>query len=432
MSWLTIPNPKRAEAERFGRWVGNIPRELTYYRWLDSDDLLIPRGAAQELRRIAEEPGLRLAYTLDTTQPASVDFDSSIVLTEPQETAVEKVLRRRMGQLVAPAGAGKTVMGLEVVGRRRQPTLWLTHTKELAHQTRERAVAMLGLEPADIGMVGDGKKTIGERLTIAMVQTLAKGLPAGLRERIGHVVVDECHHVPAAQMAAVVSQIPAHYVLGLSATPYRRDKLDRVIGFYLGPVAATIEKRYLPERLITPSVRKVETGVEVDGDSFTELVTQLVSHAGRNRLITGQVAAAAEGGRRPLVLTERVEHAELLAGMLADGGCAVAVLHGGRTRTERAEIRSQVERGDVSAIVATGQLIGEGFDSPPLDTLFIATPLSYRGRLIQYLGRISRTAPEKRDAIVVDYCDDSPMLWASWAKRRDVYDGLDCARLRAA
>jgi len=429
---LTLPNPKYAEAERFGRWTGNLPRTLNFYEDLGDGALAVPRGYYRALRQIVERHGLEFELDVQSSWPPPVDFDSSVVLTAAQEAAVELILAKRMGQLVAPAGAGKTIMALEIVARRQQAALWLTHTRELAHQARDRAAEFLGLDPGEIGMLGDGKYQIGERLTIGMVQTLARRVPDELLDRIGHLVVDECHHTPAQQMGSVVSQIPARYVLGLSATPYRRDKLDPVIRLYLGPVAATIDKAYLPERLLTPSVRKIDTGIRPAGDSFTALVSDLVVNPERNQLLIGTIAAAANAGRRVLVLSERVEHVETLTALLTRTGQPAAALHGGLAREERAVVRSKVERGAVSIVVATSQLVGEGWDCPPLDTLALATPISYRGRLVQYVGRVSRTAPGKTQAVVLDFCDDHPMLWASWAKRRDVYAAAGNAVHKAA
>jgi len=240
-------------------------------------------------------------------------------------------------------------------------------------------------------------------------------------------VVDECHHIAAAQMAAVVSQFPARYVLGLSATPYRRDKLDRVINFFLGPIVAKINAADLADRLIRPRVVRRDTGLRVSGDSFTELVSQLVADDDRNHLIVADVVAAAQAGRRCLVLSDRVGHVERLVGMLQVAGVAAAALHGRLPKWERTDVVEDLAAGDLAVVVATGSLVGEGFDAPRLDTLFIATPVSYGGRVIQYIGRVSRTAPGKVDALVLDYFDHHPMLYASWRNRRIVYQGQGCA-----
>lgn len=154
-------------------------------------------------------------------------------------------------------------------------------------------------------------------------------------------------------------------------------------------------------------------------------LTDLVNHSERNDLIVRDTLKAVHRGRKSLVLTDRVGHANVLAEMLADAGVSVVALHGQKSKQEREAVRELVDRGQVSVVVATGQLIGEGWDCPRLDTLFLATPISWHGRLKQYLGRVSRSAPGKRDAIVIDYTDDCAMMWSQWKKRRDVYDSLD-------
>jgi len=302
----------------------------------------------------------------------------------------------------------------------------VTHTKELARQAVERASLVLGLTPDEVGFIGDGECRVGARLTVALVQSLARYIPPSLLE-VGHLIVDEAHHTPAEQLAAVVAQIPARYVLGLTATPYRRDKLDAVIGWYLGPTVARIDKADLQDRLITPRVVKRDTGLRLFGDTFTGLVSDLADDQDRNRLIVADVAAAVAAGRRCLVLSDRVGHVEVLAEMLMAVGVAAAALHGQLGKRKRSEVVEGLAAGTLQAVVATGSLVGEGFDAPGLDTLFLATPVSYGGRVVQYLGRVSRTAPGKTDAIVTDYTDDHPMLWSSYRNRKAVYVAQGCA-----
>jgi len=277
-----------------------------------------------------------------------------------------------------------------------------------------------------LGLIGDGQCTVGKRLTVALVQTLSRGIPPALLQ-VGHVVVDECHHAPAEQVAAVVSQFPARYLLGLTATPFRRDKLDQVIFWHVGPIVARISKEDLADWLITPHVVKRDTGLTLRGDSFTELVSTLVGDSERNRLLLADVVAAVHAGRRCLVLSERVGHVEQPTAMLQGAGVAAAALHGGLGKRERTAVVAAMNAGDLAAVVATGSLVGEGFDVPRLDWLALATPVSYSGRVTQYIGRVSRTAPGKSDAVVVDYCDDHRMLWASYRNRKGVYVAQGCA-----
>jgi superfamily II DNA or RNA helicase len=242
------------------------------------------------------------------------------------------------------------------------------------------------------------------------------------------VVLDEAHHAPAETFAAVVAQFPARYLLGLTATPYRRDGLDQVIGWHLGPVVAQMDERDLRDRLIKPRIVKRETGIRPWGDTFTQLVSHLTTNTARNALIVADVAAEVAKGRRCLVVSDRVEHVEDLAALLEAQGLPAAALHGQQRKKVRQHVVAQAQAGDLAVVVATCSLVGEGFDCPSLSALYLTTPVSYQARTVQYIGRVSRTAPGKADAVVYDYCDDHPMLWASWRQRSDVYRAQRLAR----
>jgi len=422
---LTLPNPQFLEVEEHGRSTADLDADLYYYRGTATGELVVPRGAGRLVRALFEEHGVPLQVVDATHFTAPVAFEEYVTLSAAQERAVGDMLRRRIGVLEAPAGSGKTVMGLVCVARRQQPALWITHTKELAHQAVERAGMVLGLAPDEVGFIGDGEWRVGDRLTVALVQTLARGIPPALLD-VGHVVVDECHHCPAASMASVVLQFPAKYLAGLSATVYRRDGLDRVIGFYLGETVARIDPADLADRLITPRIVKRHTNLRPEGNSFTELVSDLVVWPERNALIAGDVAEAVAAGRRCLILSERVGHVQELTRLLQGRGIAAAALYGTLGKRKRGEVVEALGAGELRAVVATVSLISEGFDCPHLDALFLATPMSYGGRVIQAIGRVSRTAPGKVDAVVTDYVDSHPMFFASWRNRRLVYEAQDC------
>ncbi len=417
----TVPNPAYLEAVKYDRATANIDRHLRYWHATPDGGLALPRGDAEGAFLLAQEHGLTVTWDNRTHLAPPVEFSECLPLSAAQELAVAQVLRRRMGVLVAPAGAGKTTIACVAIARRGQPALFIVHTSELAQQALRAAERVLGLDPREVGMIGGGKWSIGRQLTIALVQSLQGEIPAALVKQVGHVVVDEAHHCPADMFDRVLSQFPARYLLGLSATPYRRDGLDPVINFFLGPVVATMDERALADRLVKPHVIKRETGISVRGDSFTELVSRLTTDSGRNTLIARDVAQAVAEGRRCLVLSDRVEHVEYLTTLLQAKGLAAAALHGQQRKRARTQVVAVAGAGELDVVVATCSLVGEGFDCPRLDALFLATPVSYAGRVVQYLGRVSRTAPGKSDALVYDYTDGYPMLWASWRKRSDVY-----------
>ena len=420
---LTLDNPLFLESEQRGRDTRDLEPELCYYRHAPDGGLVVPRGAGRLVQALCAEHDMVCEIVDDTHSARPVLFDERVRLSPAQERAVGQVLTRRIGVLEAPAGSGKTIMAMALIARRQQPALIIVHTKELAHQAIARAVAVLGLDEGEIGLVGDGQCTVGARLTVALVQTLARpgGIPPALLD-VGHVVVDECHHCPAAHMAAVVSQFPARFVTGLTATPFRRDKLDAVIAWYVGEIVARIDKEDLADRLITPRIIKRDTSLHPRGDSFAEIVSDLVAMRARNALIVEDVAQAVADGRRCLVLSERVNHVEELTRLLRARGIAAAALYGSLGKKARGRVVEDLADGALAVVVATISLIAEGFDAPRLDGLFLTTPMSYGGRVVQAIGRVSRTAPGKEDAIVVDYTDDNRLLWATWRNRKGVYD----------
>jgi len=417
---LTLPNPLYGAAEANGRSTRDLEPWLRYYGVCHDGTIDVPRGAAELVHRTCLAHDLTPSWRDETHLATPAHFDERVTLSPVQERAVTETLGRRVGVLEAPAGSGKTVMGLVVAARRRQPALWITHTRELARQAVERAGMVLGLSADEIGFVGDGECRVGARLTVALVQTLARGIPPALLD-VGHVVVDEAHHCPAAQMATVIARFDARYLLGLTATPYRRDGLDAVINFHLGPTVARIAAADLADRLIRPRVIKRDTGLRPWGDSFGELVSELVADPERNALIVRDVVEAVERGRRCVVLSDRVEHVEALTALLQAEGVCAAALHGSLGKKTRGQVVEDLGTGVLHVVVATGSLVGEGFDCPRLDALFLATPVSYSGRVTQYLGRVSRTAPGKVDALVYDYCDDHRMLWSTYRNRAAVY-----------
>lgn len=422
---FTLANPAYADAVRFDRDTRDLSAHLLYYDVRADGGLVVPRGALELVYRDCLALGVKPSWTDETHVAAPVAFEEHVTLSEAQERAVAEVLTTRMGLLESAAGSGKTIMGMVIVARRRQPALWLTHTRALARQAVERAGQVLGLAPEEIGVVGDGECRVGARLTIALVQSLARGIPPALLD-VGTVVLDEAHHAPAEQIAAVVNQFPARHLTGLTATPYRRDKLDEVIFWAMGPVRARIAKEDLTDRLITPMVVRRETGLRVEGDNFVTLVNQVVAYTDRNLLIVGDTLRAVGQGRRCLLLSDRIGHTEALAAMLTAQGVAAAALHGKLPKRRRGEIIDALNAGDLSVVCATSNVAGEGLDVPALSWLGLTTPCSFTGRITQYLGRISRTAAGKVDAVCYDYLDAHPMFYASYRNRRFVYERLGC------
>ncbi|MDJ0882973.1 MAG: DEAD/DEAH box helicase family protein [Desulfobacterales bacterium] len=408
---LTLPNPKWLENERMGRWNRRTPKELRYYRKMRGGGLRIPRGFVGQLMRRLRREGIAYDLIDKRRELPAVDWQFKGRLRPFQEKAVRDLARKEFGTLSAPTGSGKTVMGLQLIAARRQPTLIVVHTKDLAHQWVARVEQFLGIPPDEIGWIGGGKRRPGERITVALVQSLYK-CASEIAPAIGHLVVDECHRTPSRTFTDAVTAFDARYMLGLSATPWRRDKLSKLIFWHIGDVQHEIE----PEGLVASGdvlkaeVIRRETEFRPYFDPVSEysrMLSELAADKARNIQIVDDVAAASqEAAGVCLVLSDRKAHCENLRALLKlRHGITAGVLTGDLPTTKRRALAEAMQTGEVRVVVATGQLIGEGFDCPRLETLFLVTPIRFSGRLLQYLGRVLRPAPGKERARVFDYVD---------------------------
>lgn len=423
---LSFQNPAWLENEKMGRWNGKTPEVLRFYRD-DPSGLILPRGFIGQLISMARRSGERYQTEDRRRLLPTVDFTFSGRLRPFQEQAVKEMMSRDFGTLSAPTGSGKTIMALAMVVHRRQPTLIITHTKELLNQWTERIEQFLGIPADEIGKIGDGKKAIGSRITVALVQSVYK-YASEISPRTGCLIIDECHRTPSRTFTEAVSAFDCRYMTGLSATPWRRDRLSKLIFWFVGDVIHEIGEEGLIESgdVLPFEVVTRETDFLPFADPTTEysaMLRELTANEERNRLIVKDVVGeASNGGGVSLVLTDRKMHCEILRGLLAGHGIETRVLTGGVPDAERREIVEGLQAGRVKVLVATGQLIGEGFDCPGLSTLFFATPIRFSGRVIQYLGRVLRPAPGKAQAKVYDYVDHRVgVLKASFYARRKVY-----------
>lgn len=406
---LSMPNPAYIDAERMGRWTGQIPRTLEFYTRTDRG-LSIPRGFIRQIRGICRGEGIRYEVVDYRRTLPLVSFTFNGTLKPFQKKAIEDVLRWEFGTLSAPTGSGKTIMALAVIAALGQPVLIIVHTKELLEQWIQRIVTFLGIPRDEIGIIGNGRRTVGEKITVALVQSLFK-CAAEVAPKIGFLVVDECHRAPSRTFTEAVSAFDCKYMLGLSATAFRRDGLGRLIWWYIGDKVHEIQKEALQDTgdILRADVVQRETSFRTSFDpseQYSSMLSELTEDRERNVLIAGDVVKqASNGGGICLVLSDRRAHCEALAGMIQRQGIPVEILTGDIANGKRQEIVERLNAGAVKVLVATGQLIGEGFDCKALSTLFLATPIKFSGRLIQYLGRVLRPAPGKDRAKVFDYVD---------------------------
>ena len=398
----------------------------------------LPRGCLCDLVELFHAHGVALKAEDQRQEGEALDVEFTGGLTAVQQEAAEALLRHDFGVLVAPPGVGKTVLGTCLVAKRGRSTLVLVHRQPLLDQWVAQLSMFLGIEEKEIGQIGGGKRKPNGRLDVAMIQSLVRqGRVDDLIETYGHVIVDECHHVPAVSFERVLSEVKARYVLGLTATPHRRDGHHPILEMQLGPVRFAVNprsqaaRRQFDHRLI---VR--ETAFRLDGSrtdtGIQGIYTELAKDEARNRLILDDVLHALEEGRSPILLTERRDHLEYFAEKLRGFVRHLVVLQGGMTAKERRDIGARlaaVPDGEERLVLATGRYIGEGFDDRRLDTLVLAMPVSWKGTLVQYTGRLHRLHPRKFEVRISDYVDrEVPVLVRMFERRLRTYQAIGYVR----
>jgi len=419
-------NPEfyRAQAMRMSVW--DKPRVIGCAQNYPQH-IALPRGcldAAKTLLR-ANGVGCDLQDERALGAPIGVSFVGQ--LRADQETAVAAMLAHDDGVLCAPTAFGKTVTAAAIIARRGVSTLILVHRTELLRQWQERLQAFLAVGREVVGTIGGGKARATGLIDIAVMQSLSKkGEVAALVEHYGQVIVDECHHTGAASFEAILARVRAKYVLGLTATPMRRDGQQPIIFMQCGPIrhrAARPEDA--PQALeVIPEVRgdAIELGPQA---GIQQVFTHLANDPARTRSIVDAVVQAFGEGRKVLVLTERTEHLESIGAGLVDRVSNLFILHGRSPKKHRSAVicaLAQLPPHAPRVVLATGKLVGEGFDHPPLDTLVLAMPISWRGTLQQYAGRLHRAQEGKSNVRIIDIVDSGhPALSRMWERRLQGY-----------
>ncbi len=422
---LTVENPQYKAAKRYGRWIGKKLKQHLYYYESVPEGLRFPRGFANQAVLVC-----RQRYGVD---PQIVDQRRLLPeiactfhgrLRPYQDVAVAAAAGKSFGVIEAGTGSGKTVMALDLIAKRRQPTLVVVHTKELLHQWQERVRTFLGVEP---GQVGDGL-CCPAAITVGIVNSVRSHLTE-LIPLFGQLIVDECHRVPATLFTEVVSHFDCRYLLGLSATAFRSDEqMTRLIYFFMGDCLHRVDRQELMASgaILAPQVIRAATAFtyRYRGD-YQALIKALVCHEGRNlQILEDIVKAVHDDSGTVLVVSDRVDHCRFFVEKLQTRGVKAELLAGSVGAEERSDIVAAVRVGRIEVLVATLQLIGEGFDCPGLANLFLTTPISFEGRLLQVIGRIMRPAAKKQ-ARVFDYIDENiPTLMRSARARSLVLSQL--------
>lgn len=422
---LTLANPEYAQAVKFGHNTHGKPASIELFR-RDGEFLVLPRGYGRRLVIHLQADNIAFNFEDHRLILPRVNFNSVIQLRNYQESAVNEFVKWKIGGIVAPCGAGKTMIGLEALARIGQPALWVTHTKELADQVIERACSVFDLIKDEIGFIGDGKFRIGDRLTVALIQTLSKSDIDEFKHRFGALFIDEAHHLAARSFFYPVGQFPAMYRLWVSATPDRADGLTDMVIAAGGQILHTIEQSEVPT--IIPKLEVIETDFSCRETEYVDIVSSLIRNETRNELLVETVAAQSDGNYC-LVLSDRTEHLDILKALLRKRlpDKTIEVLTGAMKKKDRADVMELVKVKKVDILLAT-QLAREGLDIVHLNRLFLATPKRAAAAVQQEVGRVMRPAPGKDEAVVYDFWDTkNGILKSQFWKRREVYKkiGMD-------
>lgn len=420
------PEFHRAQAMRLATY--GKPRIISCAE-LHSRHVGLPRGCLDEAIELLKSSGAKVRVKDERHAGERLDATFLGTLHDVQAAAVAAIEPHDCGVLAATTAFGKTVVGARMIAARGVNTLVLVHRRQLVDQWRERLRTFLSIEERDIGTIGGGKRKPTGKIDIALIQSLVRnGEVSDVVGNYGHLIVDECHHLSAVSFELVARRSKARYVLGLSATVARKDGHHPIIFMQCGPVRYRVDaKSQAATRSFTHKVRLRETGfrptpnLETQGPmQMTALYAALACDEKRNDLIFDDVLLSLEAGRRPVILTERRDHLDHLRGRFEKFTKNLVVLYGGRSASERRAAEDGLKRPDTEErlVLATGRYLGEGFDDASLDTLFLTMPISWRGTLAQYVGRLHREHHAKREVIVYDYVDSGVAMLARMALKR--------------
>lgn len=443
-------NPLFYQAQAMRMPIWNKPRIICCAEYR-AEYLCLPRGCAEDLSSFATEYNFRIAWQDERITGISIDVSFRGELRSEQQSAFDALSIFDSGVLSATTAFGKTVIGAALIGQKRVNTLVLVHRKQLLTQWQERLAEFLEIhealpeEPrkrgkkkqrAIIGTFGAGKDARSGIIDVAIMQSM--GSADQIKDFIkdyGMVIIDECHHIPAVSFENVMKQVQSTYVYGLTATPTRQDGHHPILYMYLGPIRYRVDaKEQAAKRpfshVMVPRFTGAQFQLEEQNTSpvIGQYYSQMITDDLRNHMIVEDVLACVKEGRNCLLLSERTKHVQLLASLLSGQVPGVLTLTGGKTNSDTKKQLDALRNAPTDqplVLCATGKYIGEGFDEPRLDTLFLTMPISWHGTLAQYAGRLHRLHVDKREVRIYDYVDHSvEMLERMYHKRLKGYASI--------
>ena len=432
---LKLRNPEYDKKVRMHFWLGNTPEWLYLYE-VHGDKVILPYGVLRNIWPMVDTRNPRTGFQY----PEHIDYHCKVPLYDYQQKAVEEVYWKQYGILQSPAGSGKTQMGIALIAKLGKRALWLTHTKDLLLQSKERARQYMG--EALLGTITEGKVNIGRGITFATVQTMCNLDLTQYKDMWDVIIVDECHRVagtPTAvsQFSKVLNSLAARHKYGLSATVHRSDGLIQATFALLGDVVYTVPAEAVADKIMKVGICPVPTGIglsraclNTDGTlNYAKLINHLCESDERNLIIIKCIAE--ERDKPSLILSDRLGHLETLMSMLPADMREDAVMVSGKMTTktgkaEREQAIADMRSGAKRYLFATYSLAKEGLDVPRLERLYMVTPQKDYAVITQAIGRIARTSKGKADPVVYDFVDDIQYLVKAYKKRCTTYRKNGC------
>lgn len=422
-------NPKFYELQRLRMpiFYKKTPRIISCFQE-DERFLMLPRGCMDKIKEICEKSKVKLIIKDTRENGIETDYNFNGELNKKQEKAMNELLKQDTGILCATTGFGKTVIGAKIISELKTNTLIIVNRSMLLEQWKERLSYFLGINKKEIGQIAASKENPNGKLDIASFQTLyKKDNVEELVKNYGLVIVDECHHVAAYSFEKVLDSIRSKYVYGLTATPTRKDGWHKITYMQCGDIRVRVSNRELKQNkemehiVIVKRTNYKYISLE-DKIKITDIYSDMCNHVFRNSMIIEDIKKCVLEGRNPIILTERVEHLNILKeGLSALNDVPVVVYKGNMGKKKTKEIQDIIKEADENnktrVILATSSSVGEGFDDSRLDTLFLTMPVSWKGRIIQYVGRLHREHKDKKKVIVYDYLDDMKVCEKMYNRR---------------
>ena len=402
-----------------------------YFKFIEENEneIIIPRGFAGRLIRYCKQEKIGFEFIDERKKLHFATFSVNLTLRSHQNKAIEATSRKEFGVITAPPGSGKTVIGLKIIAEKRQPALIIVHRKQLLEQWIERIQTFLGIPKNEIGKIGQGKAKVGKNVTVAMIQSLGKQFEKqGIKDlstQFGTVIIDECHHIPAETFRKTIAKLSPYYQYGLTATPFRKGNGGKQIFIHLGEIIADIKpeeiKNYKRARI---NIRETTLDIPFNSktDTFETLSKVLVHDSTRNNLILNDIRNELNKRKKAVIITERKEHIDALYQYLKQSFETIT-LSGEDSESNRKAKWKILNEGNYQALITTGQFFGEGTDLQNASCLFLVYPFSFKGKLIQYIGRVQRS---EITPVIYDYHDRKiDYLNKLFLKRNTYYRHLD-------